>query len=49
MSLPFAERAARRYCLLIAADPDELVWGYHGRDWIKVRRWVWYLGVGIVG
>ena len=45
-----AIQMARTYCLLIGADPDELVAGYildaSGKPWwCRKERWRWYRGV----
>ena len=45
-----AIQMARAYCLLIGADPDEIVPGYtldasRKRRWCHKARWRWYRGI----
>lgn len=42
------EQNARRYCMELGLDPNQVVWGYYMnsglRERIECARWRWYMG-----
>jgi hypothetical protein len=38
------ELNARAYCIHIGANPDEVIWGYIQRQFVRMPRWWWYRG-----